>query len=61
MSAVICDAMDCKHLEPMESILSLGPYMGTCKREIVNICKLCGGCQCISYERVDVQEDVQED
>lgn len=55
MSRVICDVMDCKHIEPMQPIVEGESFLGYCKAGCVNIFG-CDERKCITYEKAEEGE-----
>lgn len=56
MSKIICDVMDCKHIEPIERLLGGGPFIGECKAALVNIYGGVRHKRCITYDRRNEDE-----
>ena len=58
MSKVLCDAMDCKNIGPMETVTGREPFLGYCKKRLVNIIRFSDGCmKCISYKGKDGKDE----
>ena len=59
MSRVVCDIMDCKHIEPIQPIRGGEPFLGHCKAECVNIFG-CDQRKCITYEKAEEDDGERE-
>ena len=59
MSRVMCDVMDCKHIEPFQCMEEEEPFVGFCGAKLLNIF---GRSQrmCLTYEKAEEDDGERE-